>query len=90
MGKEFKKHLFAEALHITRSDKFGDDIKKYKKSLTIEKKPFSKKWYRAISFESLVDEATVRNCFLAKYDGSATTILRLCEWANLNINDFYK
>ena len=65
-----------------KNKKFGN------KSLHNSK--FSKKWYRAISLECLVDEMTVRNCFLGNHRSSLITILRLCEWRNLNVNDFYK
>lgn len=90
--KKFQTRLFAIALEKKRADKYSllleNKRKRKETSENGEKVRFET--HKSISRKTGVNEATVRNCFVAKYDIGINGLLALCEWANLNINDFYK
>ena len=84
VNKRFDTKEFSFRLSIKRVDK-------HRKQLETETNT------KIESFSKIASDigcctGTIRNIFRDNSKGGAepTTILRLCEWADLNINDFYK
>ena len=90
--KEFKKELFGIALEKARVRRYQERLQNTPKQE--ETKGYTKKVrfesFRMIEEQTMVKKATIRNCFAGTHNISINSMLSLCEWANLDINDFYK